>query len=879
MRSMKIQYIVIAFLISFVSYGQSTDQNYLQKTTYLEPFTNGQEDTAQPDQKIESISYFDGLGRPLQSIQVRAGGNKENIIQYNEYDAFGRSPKQYMPYATDGIPSGDNMAFTAQQNVKTNILNFYDTPKYENTLNPYSETVFEPSPRSRALEQGAPGATWLVDPTSDNDHTVKTDYAFNSETDAVRNFEVSFENGDTQKPELTLRGFFDPLQLVKNIVKDENWTPSSGKDHTTEQFTNKKGQLILKRGYDNGQAHDTYYVYDAFGNLTYVIPPKASDNLTSENYSGEFAQQFIDVGHFWSTRQPYYPEQNSGGVTISFENEVLTVAFTLTMQQQWLRNGIYGTQTIIPDMVLGAMNPNGSEYTVSFNDGYLYISGQGNVSSIQQTFTVNLPQYGIDQATFDQLCYEYHYDHRNRLIEKREPGRDFDYIVYNKRDLPILTQDGNMRENDQWLFTKYDDLGRVTYTGMHTYENNCDQSPEGSLEAGREEKWNREADPDPETGDTLPPIYIYPYTLNHCTRSALQELVDNHTVLAETREDTAPFVNSGASVQYTNLAYPTQNIEVLTISYYDDYNFNWNRHSSFSNPVTVQAYGQTLAQNTHGLPTGSLVKVLGHLDWITSYTVYDTDAQPIYAASFNSFLNTADVVKSNIEFSGAILESETQHRKTGQNTITTTDTFTYDHQKRLVSQKQNINGQGWQLISQNEYDELGRLSRKQVGGETTLAEDFGSDLIKGLQKVDLRYTVRGWIKEINNVEGTVVTGDDNFSGLFNFKINYESTEASSNSTALYNGNIAETLWRTGNQDGNIKGYSYQYDAMNRFMEARFVEKGYDASGTTQNIFVDLPTYEERIEGYDKNGNILGLSRTGGYDVQKTVIVSHPQRAK
>ena len=51
-----------------------------------------------------------------------------------------------------------------------------------------------------------------------------------------------------------------------------------GNNHTTQEFTNLKGQVILKRTYNNSTAHDTYYVYDDFGNLTYVVPPKAEAN-------------------------------------------------------------------------------------------------------------------------------------------------------------------------------------------------------------------------------------------------------------------------------------------------------------------------------------------------------------------------------------------------------------------------------------------------------------------------------------------------------------------------------------------------------------------------------------------------------------------------
>ena len=43
-----------------------------------------------------------------------------------------------------------------------------------------------------------------------------------------------------------------------NITKDENWQASDGKNHTTEEFKNKQGQVLLKRTYNNSQLlHDT----------------------------------------------------------------------------------------------------------------------------------------------------------------------------------------------------------------------------------------------------------------------------------------------------------------------------------------------------------------------------------------------------------------------------------------------------------------------------------------------------------------------------------------------------------------------------------------------------------------------------------------------
>ena len=121
--------------------------------------------------------------------------------------------------------------FMDQEVLKTGIENFYNTSKYENTLNPYSEMVYENSPLNRVLKQGAPGNSWAV--SDDTDHTIKLEYAHNLANE-VRRFDVNFSGGNTQNPILTLSGHYPANELYKNITKDENWTPSSGNNHTTQ---------------------------------------------------------------------------------------------------------------------------------------------------------------------------------------------------------------------------------------------------------------------------------------------------------------------------------------------------------------------------------------------------------------------------------------------------------------------------------------------------------------------------------------------------------------------------------------------------------------------------------------------------------------------
>ena len=335
-----------------------TNENYVFTRVYQSEKTNFDQVKNNSD-VIESITYFDGLGRAKQQIGIKASNDKKDIVTHIVYDAYGRQDKQYLPFEKSSTTVG---AYNPV-NVITNINTYYKS-KYgsdfegidkddTDNFNAYSESIFEPSPLNRVLEQGAPGKDWKADPESDTDHTIKFDWHTN-ETEEVAYFTVDFANNNTESPTLVQNDFYDPNELLVTTTKDENWQPGQThpNDHTTREYKDKLGRVVLKRTFNEGVAHDTYYVYDDFGNLTYVIPPK------------------VDI--------------------------------------------------------------------------------TDNVSAIE----------------LSELCYQYKYDHRNRLIEKKIPGKGLESIVYNKLDQPVMTQDANQNENNDWLFTVYDAFGRVAYTGQ-----------------------------------------------------------------------------------------------------------------------------------------------------------------------------------------------------------------------------------------------------------------------------------------------------------------------------------------------------------------------------------------------------------------------------
>ncbi|HYD92107.1 MAG TPA: DUF6443 domain-containing protein, partial [Flavobacterium sp.] len=543
------------------------------------------------------------------------------------YDRLGRQFKQYLPFA-NSLVGFSSSNYREHNNLITSINSVY-LGKYpddisSSDLNPYSETFYEPSsPLNRVSEQAAPGTVWKGNPAADTDHTVKYAYETNV-TNEVRSFKVNFVNGNTENTELALSGHYLANRLYKSVVKDENWQPGDGKNKTTEEFKDKQGNVILKRTYNQGLPHDTYYVYDVYGNLTYVIPPLASDDIVIESrtitpigvnypwtllsrvdqslaeaygreleayqneeilnldlldkYGGQGGFSVIpdengnlvvninittaapmeyrmgpivdlkplgsyadsEVGRIKGTGYDYMfiirngklevigagkvPSMNlsftaspleysqnypwtklcqadpnivknyetaisgldnsqilttytpnpygaMGGISVSLD-EFDTLTLSVNITTDTALELVSGTafpldiERSIADRNLGVIDGdlNGVpfHYELSIRGNSLYINGSGKFMHLNH-FSSQLSKsfYDIRETAIDGLCYIYHYDKRNRIIEKHIPGKGWEHIVYDRLDRPVLTQDENLRHDNNWLFTKYEMYGRV----------------------------------------------------------------------------------------------------------------------------------------------------------------------------------------------------------------------------------------------------------------------------------------------------------------------------------------------------------------------------------------------------------------------------------
>ena len=107
-----------------------------------------------------------------------------------------------------------------------------------------------------------------------------------------------------------------------------------------------------------------------------------------------------------------------------------------------------------------------------------------NIAGIYSVIAANaitgcsIAMSGTASIIADPVCsalanwsFQYEYDARKRMTDKKMPGADWVYMVYDDRDRLVMTQDGNQRLSKQWLFTKYDTLNRPVMTGIYTHPN------------------------------------------------------------------------------------------------------------------------------------------------------------------------------------------------------------------------------------------------------------------------------------------------------------------------------------------------------------------------------------------------------------------------
>ncbi|WP_333663627.1 DUF6443 domain-containing protein [Chishuiella changwenlii] len=621
----------------------SHGENYIKTTECLDALCN---------KKKETVVYFDGLGREKQLLQIAASPTGKNIVTPFEYDGFGRQAKEFLPFPTQSTSS--------KISTETDGTSFYASLTGDTT--PYSEKTYENSPLNRVLAQAAPGEAWK----KGSGHEIGFDYQTNKHGEVLR-FDVSLS--DSYVPSLIPNGSYEANTLYKTITTDENGQP-------IQKFKDKEGRIVLKRIdipgmlFNSSGNHDTYYVYDVYGNLTYVLPPK-----------------LIEVGNY--------------------------------------------------------------------------------------------------KDNLAELGYQYQYDYKNRLVEKQLPGKGREYMVYDKQDRIVATQDALQRENGGfYTFMQYDKFDRLVVHGQH-----------------------------PEPG---------------VARETLQNYV-NGLGSNNVERTTSSYPNSGIDIFYTRNAYG--GAQPTIVNYYDNY-------ENLTTPLAIdnqQVIGVSDTR-TKGLAVATFTNVLDTHSWNKSYRFYDKEyVRPIASRSEN-YLGGYATSATTLDFRGKIINSIIKHKLNdgAAPEITIKETFDYYDNELLKFQTHQVNNNPVEYITQNSYNEINQLISKKVGNDNAS---------NPLQTIDYKYNIRGWMTDINNVD---INNSSLFAFRLNYDKFYQYPDAPFVKN-LYNGNISEVIWKT-SSDNHKRSYSYAYDGLNRLLFGNYAKNneikhsyheqiaGYDKNGNIKGIY-------------------------------------------
>jgi len=598
-----------------------------------------------------TVSYMDALGRPIQDIAIKGSPALYDIIKPFQYDQYSRQSSFFLPYvgtSQDGHYHDDALATNGGVNA------FYHTPPagVVSTDYPYSEVRFDDSPLNRPIESSSVGDTWRMV----NGHTNRVEFDFNSNTpfdnqSNLRCTQVALYratvNADASRTITRSNGSETYPNYALNVVitKDENW--EYGCLNTTETYTDKFGNKVLTRSYNLNSSGliemlSTYYVYDKYNNLCFVLPPMSEPD-------------------------------NANAIT----NDVL-----------------------------------------------------------------------------NSLCFQYRYDANNRLIEKKSPGKGWEFFVYNKLNQLAFFQDAIQRNKliQEWSFLEYDALGRNIINGTFTQT--------GST-----------ADGDPVTPDQT-------------SRLALQSYSQSSSNLWETRDNTA------AVTGYSNTVIPSSigNITNYSlINYFDDYDIP-GLPGAYNEPSLHTKFIQGLATATKTAIVGTANSFL----WTVAYYDDKQNMVKVFSQHFKGGTinnNSFDEITNNYDFSGELLATTREHKVNGATAVKITNTYEYDVAGRKLNTWNQINNQSPVLISHLDYNEVGQVVNKKLHSE---------DGVNFLQTTNYTYNPRGWVV---NALG----------GLFNEQILYDNSDES---VPQYNGTISGYRWGPNLE----KVFNYEYDKQNRLIE-------------------------------------------------------------
>ncbi|WP_316846423.1 DUF6443 domain-containing protein [Pedobacter psychrodurus] len=537
----------------------------------------------------------------------------------------------------------------------------------------------------------------------------------------------------------------------------------------------------------------------------------------------------------------YFPYLNTGTNQFSFNTfqspwPAGTLIKTVSRDENWqVSDGLIGTTAEFKDfeghvLLRRAYNRKADGQAEVLNTHYVY-DDYGNLIFVLPPAIYGDPQYsdpatipagvfiGPNAQQLDNICYQYRYDSKNRLIEKKLPGKGWEYLVYDKLNRVVMAQDANQRNhsNQEWYVTKYDKFGRTVASGIF-------------IDAGS--------------------------TANTSRRLLMQSNVDAVPSGPPWEIRTSNAGNGYMNSSGTYNTYPVVLGNTQVVNYYDDYTF----------PGALAFVPQNTAGTmTKGLLTGTRTYTTSGSASYLSVNFYDDDGHLKETLKDNS-VGGKDRVVNTFDFTNAVTSTTRTHTK-GSQTTTIAVNYGYDHMGRKIQTTESINGAAPIILSKLAYNEIGQLRTKQLH-----SSNEGQSFINTASYL---YNERGWLNSINDPDAVSP------STVFAERVQYAEgslPQYNGNIAQL----SWQTVVPAGlSLFQGVQSFSYEYDKVNRLRKAVYTTPGnlnrfneelsYDLRGniltlnrtnsTAANTFLNKFVYTYS-SGTNTGNKLLSLEDTG-----------------
>ena len=233
-------------LLLFLSFGshvwcQSSDRNYIQHRV----FTDESGNSCQTE-----VSYYDGRGKPIQGLSNANSSKGIYGVTNTQYDELGRVKLEWL-----STPMSSSCSYVSETEFSSSATSYYKDTK------PFTQISYDAL--DRPLEKYLPGEDWYGKCKS-----VKYSYGSNS-ANQVRMFQAPLGS-----EKLEDSGFYAANTLTVETVTDED-------DRAIETFKDVLGNKVLER---RSGDNDTYYIYNAKGELRFILPQGYLDASDDEAY-------------------------------------------------------------------------------------------------------------------------------------------------------------------------------------------------------------------------------------------------------------------------------------------------------------------------------------------------------------------------------------------------------------------------------------------------------------------------------------------------------------------------------------------------------------------------------------------------------------------